>query len=254
MTEPLPAVGLFDVRRLRLVETEAPQLSPEDARARDRVWSRAVRANPHLFDGPVVACAGMAREGDGLVLSWARVTYRHYALRRVPGNTSWLPPLFVSVVQPTCGGHVLVGRMSPSTAAPGRWQLPGGSAEPPADGGALDEGALRSHAARELEEEAGTRLDPEDLRLWAVSRGENRSVGLFYLAPPRSAAELRESFEAATEAERASGRAPELDRIAFVASPADLSDLEGPHVAYLEHVVRRCWGCGGLPSGVRSAR
>ncbi|GAA4625964.1 hypothetical protein GCM10023196_032240 [Actinoallomurus vinaceus] len=35
----------------------------------------------------MVACAGIEWERPhSLVLSWARVTYRHYALRRVPGH------------------------------------------------------------------------------------------------------------------------------------------------------------------------
>jgi 8-oxo-dGTP pyrophosphatase MutT (NUDIX family) len=204
------------------------------------VWSKAVRANPSLFDGPVVACAGLEWEGAGsLVLSWVRVTYRHYALRRVPGSTSWLPSLFVNVVQPTEGGRVLVARMSSSTAAPGRWQLPGGSVEPPEEHEGLDEAALRCHAARELVEETGVDLLPEELSLWAVTRGEHRSVGVVFLAPPRPAAVLHECFAAVTAAEQALGRDPELDRIALVNSPAELADLEGPQADYLKPVVCR---------------
>ncbi|MEJ8657600.1 NUDIX hydrolase [Streptomyces sp. MS1.AVA.4] len=242
MTETLPPVGvdLFDVHRLRLAEAEAPRLSPEDEVARDHVWNQAVQANPSLFDGPVVACAGLEwEEPHSLVVSWVRVTYRHYALRRVPGNASWLPSLFVNVVQPTDDGRVLVARMSSSTAAPGRWQLPGGSVEPPEEHGTLDEAALRLHAARELSEETGVELPPEELNLWAVTRGEHRSIGLVFLAPAQPAAVLRERFEAATAAERALGQDPELDRIVLVSSPAGLLDLEGPHVDYLEPVVRR---------------
>ncbi|MCX4515914.1 NUDIX domain-containing protein [Streptomyces sp. NBC_01619] len=242
MTETLPPVGvdLFDVHRLRLSETNAPLLTPEEEIARDYVWNQAIQANPSLFDGPVVACSGMEWEGPhSLVLSWARVTYRHYALRRVPGNTSWLPSLFVNVVQPTDDGRVLAARMSSSTAAPGRWQLPGGSVEPPEAHGALDETALRLHAARELSEETGVEPPPEELGLWAVTRGEHRSIGLVFLAPAQPTAVLRERFEAVTAAEQALGRDPELDRIALVSCPADLVNLEGPHVDYLGPVVRR---------------
>jgi 8-oxo-dGTP pyrophosphatase MutT (NUDIX family) len=120
----------------------------------------AVKDNPTLFDGPVVACAGMGWIGPhALRLSWARVTYRHYPLRRVAGATA-LPSLFVNVVQPTDDGRVLTVRMSPSTAAPGRWQLPGGYVEPPNDGDVLDEAALGSQAARELAEEMGIDTAP----------------------------------------------------------------------------------------------
>ncbi|MFE7609596.1 NUDIX hydrolase [Streptomyces celluloflavus] len=236
---PPMGVDLFDVERLHLVEVAAPPLSPEDESAADRVWGRAVQANPTLFDGPVVACAGLERTGPRTVsLSWVRVTYRHYALRRVPGAAA-LPSLFVNVVQPTHYGRVLVVRMSPSTAAPGRWQLPGGSVEPPQGGEALDEAALGGQAARELAEEMGIATAPGTLRLWAVTRGENSSVGLTYLAPALPESALREGLAAAAGAERAQGREPELDEIALVRSPDELAGLVGPHADYLEPVVRR---------------
>lgn len=122
MTETLPPVGidLFEAERVLLAEVAEPPVPPRDAEARDRVWDMAVRANPTLFDGPVVACGGLEWTGPRVLrLSWVRVTYRHYALRRVPGATA-LPSLFVNVVQPTDDGRVLVARMSPSTALSSR--------------------------------------------------------------------------------------------------------------------------------------
>ncbi|WP_433417626.1 NUDIX hydrolase [Microtetraspora malaysiensis] len=243
MTEPSPhssAAGLLEVHRLRLVEVAAPQLSREERLAMDRAWEEAVRANPSFFDGPVVASAGLTWEGPhSVVLSWVRTTYRHYALRRVPGATSWLPSLFAAVVQPTEDGRLLAGRMSPTTASPGRWQLPGGSVEPPDDHERLDVAALRRHAARELVEETGVDTPPDDLTLWGVTRGKRRSVGVLFLAPCQPEALLRERFAALVSAETALGREPELDRIALVRSPAELADLGGARVDYLERVVRR---------------
>ncbi|MEU3353089.1 NUDIX domain-containing protein [Streptomyces sp. NPDC037389] len=230
---------LFDVHRLHLTECAAPVLSAELEAARDRTWEMAVAANPALFDGPVVACAGLRWEEPGtLFLRWAAVTYRHYALRRVPGGGA-LPSLFVNAIQPTDDGRVVVARMSPATAAPGRWQLPGGSVEPPRDGEVLDEGALSGKAARELAEEVGVEVKPDELRLWAASRGGNLSVGLTYLAPALPEAELSSRFTAVAAAERAAGREPELAEIAFVRSPHELVGLTGPHADYVEPVVRR---------------
>ncbi len=230
---------LFDVERLVLSEAVEPLLSSHDAEARDRVWDMAVRANPALFDGPVVACGGVEWVGPRVLrLSWVPVTYRHYALRRVPGATA-LGSLFVNVVQPSNGERVAVARMSPSTAAPGRWQLPGGSVEPPAAGDALDELSLAGHAARELAEEMGVDVAAEDLRLSAVTRGGNSSVGLTYIAPELPEEALREGFAAVAAAERARGREPELDELVLVSSSADLSGLPGPHADYLEPVLRR---------------
>ncbi|MEV7381939.1 NUDIX domain-containing protein [Streptomyces lydicus] len=245
MTETLPPVGIdfFDVERLVLAEAAEPPLAPQDAEARDRVWDMAVRANPTLFDGPVVACGGMEWTGPRILrLSWVRVTYRHYALRRVPGATA-LPSLFVNVVQPTDDGRVLAARMSPSTAAPGHWQLPGGSVEPPQDGAVLDESALAGQAARELAEELGIGAAAEELKLWVVTRGENGSIGLTYLAPALPEATLRAAFTAAAEAECVQGRDPELDNIVLVRSPDELAGLAGPHADYLGPIVCRFSGC-----------
>jgi hypothetical protein len=49
---------------------------------------------------------------------------------------------------------------------------------------------------------------------------------------------LHERFVALVAAETAGGRIPEFDRIALVGSPAELPALAGPHVVYLEPVVR----------------
>ncbi|MER5305472.1 NUDIX hydrolase [Streptomyces lasiicapitis] len=230
----------MDVRRIRLVETPAPQPPPGERLAMDRAWDEAVRANPSLFDGPVAACAGLSWEGPGsLVLTWARTTYRRFALRHVPGATSCLPSLFVDVAQPTEDGQVVVGRMASYTSTPGRWQLPGGSVEPPTDDRPLDLAALRRHAARELVEETGVETAPDDLTLWLATRGAFGSVGVLFRAPCRPAPELNARFAALVSAEAARGREPELDRIALVGSPADLARLPGPHVDYLEPVLTR---------------
>lgn len=241
--EPPPLfrdVELLEVPRLRLARGTVPQVSPEDRAARDRVWAEAVRANPNLFDGPVVVCAGLDREGpDDLVLTWAATTYRHRALRRVPGATSWLPSLFVAVVQPVADGRLLVGRMSAATAVPGQWQLPGGSVEPPEGGGPLDEAALRENAARELVEETGVDTPPGDLTRWLVTRGVRGSIGVLFLAPVRSVELLDARFTAVTAAETARGVVPELDRIALVDPASGTRALPGPAVDYLAPVLRR---------------
>lgn len=246
MTEPVlhsSGVELLDADRLRLVETVAPRVPAAERPAMDRVWEEAVRANPSLFDGPVAACVGLDREGPrGLVLTWARATYRRYALRRVPGATSWLPSLFAGVVQPTDDGRLLVGRSSPVTAAPGRWQLPGGSVEPPDAHGPLDEAWLRRHAAREMVEETGVDAPPGDLARWLLTRGANGSVGVFFLAPPRPVSLLRERYAGLVSAERAAGRDPELDRLAFVGSADESAVLDAPGVPYLQPLVRRYFG------------
>ncbi|MFD8328247.1 NUDIX domain-containing protein [Streptomyces lydicus] len=243
MTDPPPrasGVSLLEVQRLRLVEAVAPPVPSEERLAMDRAWGEAVQANPSLFDGPVVACAGLGREEPhSSVVTWVRTTYRRYALRRVPGATSCLPSLFVSVLQPTDDGRVLVGRMSSSTAAPGRWQLPGGSVEPPPVHEPLDVAALSRHAARELGEETGVEQPAEGLTLWCLTRGTNGNVGVQFLAPSRPASLLCERFTALLSSETARDNDPELDRMALLRSEADLTALGGTHVDYLEPVIHR---------------
>ncbi|MFF7549318.1 NUDIX hydrolase [Streptomyces canus] len=229
---------LLEAGGLRLVEVAPPVLPAELRAAMDREWGEAVLANPALFDGPVAVCAGLSRETpDDLLLSWSRVTYRYFALRRVAGATA-PRSLFVSVLQPADDGRVLVGRMSSSTAAPGRWQLPGGSVEPPTGDEPLDEPALRRHAAVELAEETGVDVPAAHLTRCLVTHGEEGQVGVHYLAPPLPASFLRESFTALVAAETARGRVSEFDRITLVGSSAELPDLPGPHVGYLHPVVR----------------
>ncbi|WP_220447998.1 NUDIX hydrolase [Nonomuraea diastatica] len=243
MTQPLPrtpGVELLDVHRLSLVETAAPRLSPDERAAMNHLWEEAVLANPSLFDGPVVACASLGWEGPhSLVVSWVRTTFRHHVLRRVMGSAAWLPSLFVAVVQPADDGRLLVGRMSRVTVAPGRWQLPGGSMEPPQGDEPLDVAALGRHAARELVEETGVDTSPEDLSLWLVTRGATGNVGVLFSAPSRPASFLRARFAALPAAEED----PEFDRIALVRSPAELG---GPLVDYLEPIVRRCQRSGQI--------
>lgn len=42
----------------------------------------------------------------------------------------------------------------------------------------------RNNAARELLEELGVGTDPDDLMLWAVTRGDHGDVGIHFAAPP----------------------------------------------------------------------
>ncbi|MEE1788347.1 NUDIX domain-containing protein [Streptomyces sp. SP17BM10] len=243
MTERQPApaeVEILAPAAIRLVETAAPDLTPEERRAMDRAWAEAVRTNPTFFDGPVAVCAGLRPDGpQDLELGWARTTYRQFVLRRVPGATGWLPALFVAVVQPADDGRVLVGRMAGPTAHPGRWGLPGGNVEPPTGDDLLDEPALQRHAARELLEETGGDTDPGALRRWTVVHTTNGNVGVLYLAPPRPAAALREDFEAMVADERSRGVEPEFDGMALVATPEEAAALAGPQVDYLHPVLRR---------------
>ncbi|MET9607991.1 NUDIX domain-containing protein [Streptomyces sp. NPDC006512] len=242
MTDPHPRsrVEFLDPHRLRLAESRTPWVSPAEVRAVDRLWEETVARRPHHFDGPLVACLRLERQERGLLLSWARSTYRYRALRRIRAAGERVPSsVFVTVLQPTRTGELVVGRGSASTAAPGRWQLPGGSAEPPPEGEPLDLDLLRRHAARELAEETGVEAPPGELSLWGVTRGARGNIGFHFLAAQRPAPLLRARFAAAAASERAAGREPELDRIALVRAGAGPAELGGPCVDYLDAVLRR---------------
>ncbi|MFE1459484.1 NUDIX hydrolase [Streptomyces nigra] len=231
---------LSGVRRLLLAETDPPRLTDEQTAAMERRWEEAVAANPSLFDGPTVVCAGLEWEdSQTLLLTWYRATYRLYLLRLDPVHAVSAPSVFVSVGQPTDDGRLLVGRMASSTAHSGRWQLPGGTIEPPEAGAALDLECLRRHAALELAEESGHNVASEDLELWTVTRGDKGNVGVHFRAPACPAEALTEQYTQLVAAENAEGRTPELDRLAFIGSAADVAGLGGRYADFLPVLAAR---------------
>lgn len=232
-------VEFLQARRVRFVEEDAPPVPGEHAEARDRVWEEAVLANPALFDGPVAALAGWSWERPGeLVVRWARVTYRHHALRRVP-RAAFLPSIFVCTIQPSTARGVRVGRMGAATASPGRWQLPGGAVDSPDENTPLTLPVIAGHAARELREETGIRTAPDELELWAVVRVEHGSIGIVFTATPRPARFIQDAYAEMSHAETAAGRDPELQVITFVRTPADVAALTGPTVDFLLPLITR---------------
>ncbi|MFH9348177.1 NUDIX hydrolase [Kitasatospora sp. NPDC017646] len=235
-------VRVLDASRLLLVEAPVPVLAAEHQAGMDRVWEKAVSMQPSLFDGPAVVCTALDADGPAVRLSWARTTYRRFALRRVPG-APLVSSVFVTVAQPVEDGRIVVGRMSPSTAAPGRWQLPGGNVEPPLHDRAFDESELRRQAAKELAEEVGIDAAPAQLVLLAVTVGEHGNVGVHYLAPPLPEQDLLGWYAALVDTEAAQGRTAELDQLALLARPGDLTGIDGEHVDYLapllEHYAAR---------------
>ncbi|MFE5191697.1 NUDIX hydrolase [Streptomyces sp. NPDC056628] len=205
-----------------------------------RRWEEAVAANPSLFDGPTVVCAGLEwKDSQTLMLTWYRATYRLYLLRLDPVHAVSAPSVFVSVGQPTDDGRLLVGRMASSTAHSGRWQLPGGTIEPPEAGAALDLECLRRHAVRELAEEVGREAASEDLQLWTVTRGDKGNVGVHFRAPACPADALTKQYTQLVAAENTRGRTPELDRIAFIGSDTDVAGLGGRYADFLPVLAAR---------------
>jgi 8-oxo-dGTP pyrophosphatase MutT (NUDIX family) len=242
---------LLEAARLRLLEVVAPL--DDDGRALTaRVWEEARRAQPALFDGPVAAAGGLYAPGpDVLEVRWVRTTYHRYLPQRVPGATCWLPHLYVSVIQPTEDGALVLGRMADWTSSPGTWQLPSGTAEPPDQQAApLTLASPRALAARELLEETGTRTAPERLALWRICYGPHRDIGLLFRAPALPADSLRASHIALLAAHRAVGIRSEFEALALARGPDELSGLGGPLADHLTSVLRAfqgdtAWAPGG---------
>lgn len=238
------AVG--HARRIDFVECPPPPLTADEHREVDRRWAATTAANPAAFDGPLVAVLGLDRPASGrTAVRWARMTYRHRALRALRPAAAVPGSVFVTVLQPTDEGLVL-GRGSRTTAAPGRWSLPGGGAEPPPPGRLLDLAALRRHAAVELAEEVGLAVPESELRLWGLTRGARYgSLGFHFLAPAVPAARVRRCHAAVVAEERARGLVPELDALAFAAPDAVPPDADPydavpePYADYLPRLLAR---------------
>lgn len=232
-------VQFFDAHRVTFVEQPPPTLSAWEQGEVDRIWQETTARNPAVFDGPLVGSLGVDLPMScQLVASWARMTYRHRALRQLRPPEHVPGAVFVTVLLPTESG-LAIGRGSSTTATPGRWSLPGGSAEPPPAGHALELEGLRQHAVRELAEELGIHMSEEELRLWTITRGRRfGSLGFHFLAPPVSSAFVRRRHGDLAACESDHGIGPELDEVAFVSSSTEATRL-GPGADYLPHVLDR---------------
>lgn len=148
-------------------------------RAREH-WGSIQAERPWLFDGPIVAAIADPQP-ETFTVRWYPSTYSRYLARDVAGDDGGYDrALFASVIVRSSDGLVLFGAMAGTTSSPGRLQLPGGNVELAPDG-SLNEPGIRAEAARELREETGIAIKPDDLRLHRVSVGDAYGdVGFLY--------------------------------------------------------------------------
>jgi 8-oxo-dGTP pyrophosphatase MutT (NUDIX family) len=204
-------------------------LPPDVKREADRYWED-LRVAGHRFErGPVLRAMSLTTS-DGAALVTAEWTdYAHLMASRAHRlPPEWdCQPVFGAALVETIDGRLVVGRMNPATASPGRWQLPGGGAEPAdADDGRL---CVRRLVGREVQEELGVGITHP-----AVARVE--AVGAMLLASGAGGLALRVRlhwpferlrtwFLEWSEAQRARGEVPEFTEIRGI--PED-GELVGP--------------------------
>lgn len=195
-------------------------------------WAAATRANPALFDGPIVLATGLDWDGDRCAIGYVASSYSKYVWMR--NDDARAAPrvgaLYASVLAITADGYLLTGRMSANTSTPGRIQLPGGNIEPHPAG--LTEAVARTTAAQELAEETGVALDSTALTLTHVIRSAD--VGVLYATTLASTlSEVEQLFLAHTR-----GGGNEFDQlVAFTRGRGAAREAPGPYVDYLAAVI-----------------
>jgi 8-oxo-dGTP pyrophosphatase MutT (NUDIX family) len=203
-------------------------------------WAAAARANPALFDGPIVLATGLDWDDGRCSIRYVESSYSKYVWMREVRTTEEprVGSLYVSVLAVTADGYLLTGRMAPDTSTPGRIQLPGGNLEPNAAG--LSEAVARETAARELEEETGVALDAKSLVLThVICSEESADVGVLYATTlARTLSEVEQEFLAHIR-----GESNEFDQlVAFVPGRGVARGAPGPFVDYLPAVIAETFG------------
>lgn len=221
---------------MRFTQCPPPDLTPWERGGIDRLWTETRALNPAAFDGPLVVALGTDRVGPGpSAVRWATMTYRYRALRRlrpagqVPGS------LFVTALVPT-GSGLVIGRGSPVTAAPGRWTLPGGTAEPPPAGNPWTRRCCGGTPPVNWPRRRGaTRRGKTAVA--GVTRGRRfGSLGFHLLAPVTPSARVRHLHAGSCPV--GGGTVPELDGIALVPA-AGRAIAPGPSADHLAQTVDR---------------
>ncbi len=145
----MPMAGRLDRVRVQVVDREPSPVSAEAQAA----WDARVRANPKLFDGPILSFVRVEAEGDGWLIE-AKVESYMRLVTRVGGVCH----LAVTGVLRS-GSQVLLGRRAEQTGVhPGAWEfVPAGGMEVPR-GDMLRGEAFGEQFEAELKEEIGGAL------------------------------------------------------------------------------------------------
>jgi 8-oxo-dGTP pyrophosphatase MutT (NUDIX family) len=207
---PLTAVDLV-IRREPL---DFGADAPERIAAR---WAAITAANPHIWNGPFFLFDRLTIEGGAFLAEGGETDYASFlAWRDTAPPAEPFRHIFPVGAVVTGDGRLMVGRMGPRTANPGRLYPPSGSFDP-ADLVAGPDGVRRLDPAanilREIGEETG--LDGQhfapDPGWLAIGSGPAR----FALVKVYRTAEPAALLEEAIAAHMAAEADPELDGVIF---------------------------------------
>ena len=136
---------------------------PVNTGAVDQAWAKLMAANPRYFDGPLLSVLNLGPADATQPTNEVMVRRDRFSRLAVqPGVQTGVRILSVTGVLTARDGdgreHVLLGRRGRGTRIyGGMWELgpSGGLQDPPAPVTELDEAAVFSHLADEVQEEAG---------------------------------------------------------------------------------------------------
>lgn len=195
----------------------------------DAYWRERTRANPSLYDGPVLLGASIEHTvgGDGrsvLSIGFFETRFsRFLAWRDLGFPDAGVYNCFAMPALRSADGAFLLGEMNPSHSCAGQIYFPAGTPDPldVRDGRVDMEGSLR----RELEEETG--LSANDGRMapgWTIVFESQRVACMKIIQSPHSAEILLASIEKFLAGEKQ----PELSGAHMISRREQLADPRLP--------------------------
>lgn len=228
-------IRLSKVKYIKFIEVENG-LNVKERECINAFWKTYSKTKPYLFNGKILAIESVKFEKETAVLKWYQSTYAHYLMsKQRVSDVQNCCILYCSIILETTNGNIVLGKMSSTTSTAGKILLPGGNVE--LENGILDNDICKQNAVRELKEEIGFELFPENLQLLAIkSQGKNGEVGLFFKSKQKyNEVTIRSCFNKYVS----NNKETELSKMYFAKQIADFSSKEqNCFVDYLPRVFQ----------------